>query len=120
MKYCAAFPCNQIATKGAYCEEHQPSRAPKETDSFYLSVAWRRFREWYICKHPLCEQCEREGRLIKADMVDHIIEIKDGGARLAEENAMSMCWKCHSIKTANVKNHRKPYGNNRAGSAKVS
>jgi len=49
-------------------------------------------------------------------MVDHIVEIKDGGALTSEENAESMCWKCHGIKTANVKNHRKCKGNNRAGS----
>lgn len=115
-KYCAAFPCNQIAVNGAYCQEHQPAKAPKETDPFYLSVAWRRFRAWYLTKHPLCEQCEKEGRLIPADMVDHITEIKDGGARLAEENAMSLCWKCHGIKTQQAKNHRKGSTNNRAGS----
>ena len=122
VKYCAAFPCPNLAMPGcAYCAQHRPTRAPKETDPFYVSVEWRRFRDWYIGKHPLCEQCQREGRPdIPADMVDHIIELKDGGARTSEENAMSLCWKCHGIKTARAKNHRKSSGNNRAGSAKAS
>jgi len=106
-KYCASFPGPNIAVNGAYCQEHQPAKAPKETDPFYLSVAWRRFRDWYIGKHPLCEPCEREGRLTPAVMVDHIIEIKDGGALTSDENAESMCWKCHAVKTAIEKNRRK-------------
>jgi len=117
-KYCAAFPCNQIAVNGAYCAKHRPAPASKETDPFYLSVRWRRFRAWYLGKHPLCEQCEREGRLTPADMVDHVIEIKDGGNLTSEENAMSLCWKCHAVKTAEAKNHRKSNENNRLVSTK--
>ena len=115
-KYCQAFPCNQVAVDGAYCSQHTPARAEKETDPFYVSVAWRRFRDWYISQHPLCEQCEAEGRPDRpADMVDHIIEIADGGALTTDDNAMSLCWKCHGLKTATAKNHRKCSGYNRPG-----
>lgn len=115
-KYCQAYPCPNLAVNGAYCHEHTPARAPKEADPFYVSVAWRRFRDWYISMHPLCEQCEREGRPdTPAQMVDHRIEIKDGGALTSEENAMSLCWKCHAVKTATAKNHRKGYANNPPG-----
>lgn len=48
-----------------------------------------------------------------AAMVDHIKEIKDGGARLDESNVMAMCWKCHGIKTATEKNRRKIISNPR-------
>jgi 5-methylcytosine-specific restriction enzyme A len=117
-KYCASFPCRNLAEPGSsYCLEHKPARAPKDTDPFYLSVAWRRFRAWYLSRHPLCEACEREGRTIPASMVDHIVELKDGGAPLAEDNAMSLCWKCHGLKTAQAKNHRRSYENNRVVSA---
>jgi 5-methylcytosine-specific restriction protein A len=119
-KYCASFPCNQIAVNGAYCAAHTPASALKETEPFYLSVRWRRFRAWYLGKHPLCEQCEREGRLTPAAMVDHKKEIKDGGALTEEENAESMCWKCHGIKTAEAKNHRIGKQNNRVVSRLVS
>lgn len=119
-KYCASFPCNQIAVNGAYCQEHTPAPAPKLTEPFYLSTRWRAFRAWYIGKHPLCEQCLTEGRETPAQMVDHIDELKSGGDPTTEENAMSMCWKCHGIKTANAANHRKGYGFNRVGSFGVS
>jgi len=123
-KYCAHFPCNQIAVDGAYCPAHRPPAPPKETDPFYLSVRWRRFRGWYLRNHPLCELCEREGRLTPAQMVDHIIELKDGGDRLSEENAQALCWKCHNVKTAaeqkRRKNHQQPGENNRLVSRKES
>jgi 5-methylcytosine-specific restriction protein A len=122
-KYCASYPCNQIAVNGAYCLEHRPTPAPKETDPFYLSTRWRRFRDFYISKHPLCEQCEAEGRPdTAADMVDHIVEIEDSGALTSEANAMSMCFHCHNVKTASERNRRKnhqlPKPDNRIGSAR--
>lgn len=118
-KYCAAFPCRYLAEDGPYCHRHRPAPAPKETDPFYLSVAWRRFREWYISGHPLCEQCEADGRQdTPAQMVDHIIEIEDGGELTSEANALSMCWKCHGIKTSMTKNHRKCSIDNRVGSTR--
>lgn len=30
--------------------------------------------------HPLCEQCEREGRITPAQQVDHIIPLERAGA----------------------------------------
>ena len=124
-KYCQSFPCSNMAVSGtAYCSQHQPARAPKDTDPFYLSVQWRRFRQWYISNHALCEQCEREGLTVPAAMVDHVVELKDGGDRLSAANAQSLCWKCHGIKTATEKdrrkNHRIGSTNNRVGSTNVS
>ena len=121
-KYCASYPCNQIAVNGAYCQTHRPPAPPKETDPFYLSVRWRRFRAWYLSNHPLCQQCEHEGRgAVLAKMVDHIVEINDNGALTTEENAMSMCFHCHNVKTASERNRRKnhqlPKPDNRIGRA---
>jgi 5-methylcytosine-specific restriction endonuclease McrA len=50
-------------------------------------------------------------------MVDHIVELKDGGDRLVEGNAMSLCWKCHGVKTVLMKNHRRSSKDNRLVSA---
>ena len=119
-KYCSAFPCNQVAIGGAYCLQHQPTPAEKTTEPFYLTVQWRRFRDYYIGLHPLCEQCLIEGRETSAQMVDHVVELKDGGNATDEANAMACCWKCHGIKTAaqarnRGKNHQLPYADNRHG-----
>jgi len=112
-KFCAAFPCRNLAVNGAYCHEHKPAKAPKETDPFYLSVAWRRFRNWFISKYPLCQKCLEEGRETPAVMVDHIIEIKDGGALTDEDNAMSLCHKCHNMKSAAERSRRKNHQQSR-------
>ena len=118
-KYCAAFPCFYLAEPpSAYCHNHQRARVPKEAAPFYLSVQWRRFRDWYIKQHPICEQCDKEGRLTPTVMVDHIVEISDGGALTSEDNVQALCWKCHGIKTALMKNRRKPTRKNRTGSQK--
>lgn len=117
-RFCAAFPCAALAVNGAYCAQHTRPRAPKQADDFYVSARWRRFRNWYLRQHPMCEQCEREGRLVPADMVDHVQELRDGGAPLTEDNVQALCRKCHAVKTAETKNHRKSGGYNRIGSRK--
>lgn len=123
-KYCVAFPCSNLAEQGsAYCAEHRPPRPAKETNPFYLTPQWRRFRDSYIRRHPLCEQCEREQRVTPSRMVDHIVPLEDGGAKTSDENAQALCWPCHGVKTASDKtekhnkNHQVGYGNNRGGSA---
>lgn len=78
----------------------------KRRDDFYGTTAWRKFRNMYIRKHPLCEMCRRDGRLEAACLVDHIKEIKDGGARLSEDNVQSLCSRCHARKTAMAKADR--------------
>lgn len=125
-KYCRAFPCSSFAAAGsAFCHEHKRPPAPKVTDSFYLSVRWRRFRNWYIGKHPLCARCWLAGCPVTATVVDHVVELKDGGAALDEANVQSLCASCHNKKTAEerakrAKNHRKAAKSNRVGSHFVS
>lgn len=116
-RYCCRFPCSALAVPGsAYCRTHQPARATKEADPFYLSPAWRRFRDWYIKNHPLCAMCEATGRSVVAEIVDHVVELRDGGAPFDGDNAQSLCRACHNAKTAQAKNHRESTRNNRAGS----
>ena len=67
---------------------------------FYDSTAWRKLRAMYRRAHPLCEQCLREGRTTPANVVDHIVEIEDGGALLDPENLQALCYACHNRKTA--------------------
>lgn len=115
--------CGRVAVYGAWCAKHRPERKrkPKQADPFYLSRAWRRFRAWYLANHPFCELCLKKGQLVTAKMVDHVIELKDGGAQLAEENVQALCWSCHANKTAREADRRKSsgtFGHNRAGEPK--
>lgn len=78
----------------------QTTRAPlveKEVDPFYSTSEWRDARE--LCKalhNYTCARCSTYGvRLV----VDHKIEIKDGGAPLDQDNLEPLCYPCHGTKT---------------------
>lgn len=74
----------------------------KPTKSFYTGIAWKRLRDWYIARHPLCELCHAR----PATIVDHIKELADGGASLDVCNLQSLCSSCHAVKTAAAKRYR--------------
>lgn len=74
---------------------------PKRADSFYTSPAWRNLLATIRRKRPnICEGCGRTGTRLFGD---HIKELKDGGAALAENNIQLLCGSCHTTKTARVR-----------------
>jgi 5-methylcytosine-specific restriction protein A len=106
-KYCAEYPCSALAAPGSsYCDDHRPPAAPKATDPFYLRPAWRRFRNWYLANHPMCALCGGYGDAVPAVIVDHVVELKDGGAPYDEGNVQALCLSCHNKKTADEKMKR--------------
>lgn len=120
-RFCRIQGCPDMALTGSsFCKQHQPEWTVKLADAFYVSVGWRRFREWYIANHPLCAECERQGKLVPGVIVDHVVELKDGGAPFDENNAQSLCRACHAYKTETERRKRNEkssgtLGNNRAG-----
>ena len=66
---------------------------------FYQSQQWRRVRKLYLEQHPLCVECQREGRITPARVVDHIKPINEGGARFDPTNLQGLCDKCHNKKS---------------------
>ena len=68
--------------------------------AFYNSAAWRRLSASIRASHPVCEVCRAAGRGDAAQMVDHIIPIRQGGARYDTTNLMAMCHECHNRKSA--------------------
>ena len=67
---------------------------------------WVKIRLAYLREHRLCVVC---GQL--ADMVDHIVPIKDGGTHDVD-NLQPMCTACHRVKTNTLDGG---YGNRREG-----
>ncbi len=55
---------------------------------------WRKFRLSYLRKFPKCCECDEP-----ATDVDHIIGLRDGGAKLDEENCRAFCHRHHSQRT---------------------
>jgi len=88
--------CKQTKTR-----EYDKSYRNKESDKFYHSREWRRVRGLQLSKFPLCKMCGRP-----ANIVDHKVEIRDGGAKLSLNNLQSLCTSCHNIKTNTQKQGR--------------
>lgn len=60
---------------------------------------WRKVRRMKLARDPLCESCRKRRRTVAAQLVDHIVPIRAGGARLDLANLQSMCRRCHARKT---------------------
>lgn len=78
------------------------------------SPAWRLTRQRHIARHPLCEECQRQGRTTSAVLVHHITPVETGRSEAEKErlafdlrNLMSLCKECHkSIHMALLKGSR--------------
>lgn len=64
---------------------------------------WSKIRNAYLAKYPLCRMCLIDGTVKQADMVDHIIPLRQGGERLHWSNLQSLCNRCHAGKTQDDK-----------------
>ena len=74
---------------------------------FYKSKSWANASRLYRLNNPCCEACLKDGIVKKADVVDHIIEIKDDWSkRLDESNFQSLCHRHHNQKTWREKRKR--------------
>jgi 5-methylcytosine-specific restriction protein A len=116
-KPCAYPGCPNLVKPGErYCEEHRKMRyreydrtkRDKESAKIYSSARWKRVREMKMKEcGGLCEMCLKEGRIVKADVVDNIIELKDGGCAFCLDNLQCLCNSCHKKKTAQVQKARR-------------
>lgn len=100
-KPCRHPGCPKLAA-GLYCEEHAAGhRSDRETSSGRgYDSRWRRARKRFLAAHPLCEKCRKQGKLVKAYVVDHIIPHR-GDEKLFwdEGNWQALCKNCHDSKT---------------------
>ena len=94
--------CPNLCEDGEqYCLEHK-KLAEKQYEHFARGYsvgkrygrAWKRIRDRYVRKYPLCEQCLKEGRYVPVEEVHHIVPLSEGGTN-EEANLMSLCRSCH-------------------------
>lgn len=78
-----------------------PSRcALAMADWPYSTAAWQRLRKAKLADKPLCEPCERRGKIVPANTVDHRVSVTSGGEPFPPlDGLMSMCPSCHATKT---------------------
>jgi 5-methylcytosine-specific restriction enzyme A len=105
-RFCGYAGCHKYALPGGYyCEDHRQATAHEyrrdRTDvgeqAFYRSAQWSAVRRHYLDGHPLCEQCEKEGKVTAATMVHHKVSVRqDMTLALVESNLESLCTACHA------------------------
>lgn len=117
-------PCNTCrvltTNKSGYCDKHEPAylELKAKRDAMYnirrgspskrgYDASWVKCRNLYLELHPLCENCEKQGRITPAKEVHHIIALADGGARLDFDNLMAVCRPCHKKLTLQEYEKRK-------------
>lgn len=94
--------CKNLCEDGEqYCNEHRKIEE-KNYESFSrgyqanrrYGYKWKKIRDRYVSKHPLCERCLLEGKYVPVEEVHHIIPLSEGGSN-DESNLMSLCRSCH-------------------------
>jgi 5-methylcytosine-specific restriction enzyme A len=108
LRPCAKIGCRNLVTSG-YCEEHRKEReqvdhhATRRYDRQRGTSAargydntWVKFRAIYLAHNPLCIDCLADNIYEPATEVHHIVELKDGGARLDPDNCAALCKKHHN------------------------
>jgi 5-methylcytosine-specific restriction protein A len=60
--------------------------------------ALQKERALFFRAHPLCAECERQGKITRAVHRDHIIPLAEGGLDI-RENTQGLCESCHTVKT---------------------
>ncbi|WP_322925339.1 HNH endonuclease [Paenibacillus campi] len=105
-RMCQHRGCSEVIADGRYCERHQADA--RQYDQYRETAAqrgygsqWRKAREGYLRKHPLCVHCRERGILKEATVVDHIIPHKGDKELFWErDNWQPLCETCHNVKTA--------------------
>lgn len=84
-------------------------------DSVYNQTRWRELREMALKRSKgLCEMCFKENKIEKADVVDHIKELSDGGEPFDINNLQSLCVRHHNKKSAEEKKRREKNAKNKS------
>ena len=85
-----------------YCEKHLPlhPEVTRPAAKRGYNRRWQKARKSYLEAHPLCVQCAKQGKYVRATVVDHIIPHR-GDQKLFwdQNNWQSLCKSCHDKKT---------------------
>ena len=78
----------------------------------YNTTRWKKLREAYLMQHPLCEMCEKDGKVNEAVEVHHITPISYAESELEMKelgynpnNLMALCKECHHKLHNEIKSH---------------
>lgn len=125
MKQCNVSYCRTKVPLGTmYCDKHKGdsgkeynkrvrySKSNSKYSKFYHTPEWRKTRKAKLLETPYCEVCMQEGITRPAQLVHHVIELKDPQGwelRLDTDNLQSICYTHHNMIEHKYSNHSKLY-----------
>lgn len=97
-----SFPGCPRLTAERFCDQHAKAEAARyekyDRDPAVRSRygrGWRRVRDSYIRRHPLCESCAELGLTVPAAEVHHRLPLARGGTD-DRDNLIALCRSCHA------------------------
>ena len=83
-----------------YCEDHRGFYARDNSSARGYDSKWKKARDLFLKRHPLCAKCLLKGKVTPATVVDHKIPHR-GDKRLFWDmsNWQSLCKGCHDVTT---------------------
>jgi len=102
-------PCKHpgcpLLTAGNYCEFHIKLHTTDRSSANErgYSSRWQKVRSQFLKANPLCKECQSQGKLTPATVVDHIKPHRGDKVLFWDEsNWQPLCKKCHDKKTRSL------------------
>ena len=95
--WCAMAKLAMLKPRVATIDTSIAALPPRIAEPFYTSRAWLDLMAGI--KRERGERCQDCGRGRCRIFGDHIVELKDGGAKLDPRNVRLRCGSCHTLKT---------------------
>ena len=93
-----------MVSEGSRCALHRKvaDKARGTAHERGYTSAWTKARDAYLMHHPLCAQCQLNGMVTAASVVDHIVPHRGDKALFWDSagNWQPLCKPCHDRKTA--------------------
>lgn len=83
----------------------------KQISKIYNSSEWVNLRKAYLMEHPLCEECEKQGKITPATEVHHVFEISNGNTEIEMEDIALNPWKYEGLQALCTDCHHKQHQN---------
>ena len=104
-----SYPGYPKLTDGRFCEEHAKAEAKRyekyDRDPAVrrrYGRAWKRIRDSYVQQHPLCEVCQKDGRLVAIEEVHHKVPLMSHSIPCPPRYRLSWQYKYISQKMQNI------------------
>lgn len=79
-------------------DKHDGGYHREKSDDLYHTPRWTRLSRAFRVRHPLCAECQRNGKLVPSTCVDHIIPFPMCVDFFDETNLQALCNECNMLK----------------------